>query len=373
MTGSIYDLPTPCAVVDASRVQRNCERMRARAEALGVALRPHVKTHKCVPAARLQVGGRTGPITVSTVAEARRFATAGFRDITLAVPLAPWRAEEVVELRRDLERLWLLVDHPDTLAEIERAAQQRRRRVGALLKVDCGYHRAGVDPVGEIGPSLARRVATSEWVEFGGILTHAGHAYACADLEQVRAVAESERAVMQTFAGRLRDLGVDVPLVSVGSTPTVCAAEHLDGVDEIRPGNYVFFDASQAGLGVCRPDDVAFSVLTTVVGRYPERGQLVVDAGALSLSRDPGFGDGGFGVVCSADGSVVWSDLRLDSLSQEHGVVVALRGLGPSDHPVGEKLRILPNHSCLAAALFDRYHVIADEDVLERWSPVRGW
>ena len=373
MTDSVYDLRTPCALVDVARARHNCERMRARAEALGVSLRPHVKTHKCVPAARLQVGGRTGPITVSTVAEARRFTTAGFRDITLAVPLAPWRADEVVDLRRDLDRLWLLVDHPDTVAEIDRAAQQRRRRVGVLLKVDCGYHRAGVDPLGEMGPALAERIAGSRWLEFGGILTHAGHAYSCADVAEVKAVAEQERAVMQAFAGRLRDVGVEVPVVSVGSTPTSCVAENLDGVDEIRPGNYVFFDAFQVGLGVCAPTDVAFSVLTTVVGRYPERGQLVVDAGALSLSRDPGFGDGGFGLVCSADAQMVWSDLRVDSLSQEHGVLVARDGLGPSDHPVGEKLRILPNHSCLAAALFDRYHVVTDEDVVERWSPVRGW
>jgi D-serine deaminase-like pyridoxal phosphate-dependent protein len=373
MNPSVYDLDTPSALVDADRVQRNCERMRERAANLQVVLRPHVKTHKCVPAARLQVGGRSGPITVSTFAEAGRLGPAGFRDVTLAVPLAASRADQAVQLRRDLDRLGVLLDHPDTLAELERVSQKRRVRMEVLLKVDCGYHRAGVDPGSELAVSMVRRLAGSDWLEFGGILTHAGHAYACDSAEAVRDVARQEREVMVGFADRLRSAGLDVPCVSVGSTPTACVADDLTGVDEIRPGNYTFFDAFQAGLGICDLTDVAFSVLTTVVGRYPHRDALVVDAGALALSKDAGSGRGGYGVACSADGQWIWSDLRVDSLSQEHGVLIATDGLGPSDHPVGEKLRILPNHSCLAAALHDRYHVVQDEAVVDRWSPVRGW
>lgn len=373
MNDSLYDLDTPAALVDADRVQRNCARMRGRAADLGVALRPHVKTHKCVPAARLQVGGRAGSITASTLAEVRRLGPAGFRDVTLAVPLAPSRAEQAVQLRRDLDRLGVLLDHPDTLAELERVSQQRRVRMEVLLKVDCGYHRAGVDPRGELAVSMARRLAGCDWLQFGGILTHAGHAYACSDRDAVLEVARQERDVMVALADRLRDAGLDVPCVSVGSTPTACVVDDLTGVDEIRPGNYVFFDAFQAGLGICDLTDVAFSVLTTVVGRHPGRDALVVDAGALALSKDAGTGRDGYGVACSADGQWIWTDLRVDSLSQEHGVLIASDGLGPSDHPVGEKLRILPNHSCLAAALHDRYHVVRDEAVVDRWSPVRGW
>jgi len=378
LTARTFDeLQTPCALVDLDRLESNCERMAGHVGAMGAGLRPHVKTHKCVEAARLQIRGQFGGITVSTVAEARRFARAGFRDILLAVPLAPSRADEVLELRRDCAGLAVILDHPDTLAELERCAEQRRRRIDAHLKVDCGYHRAGVDPQGELGPALARRMAASEWIGFAGVVTHAGHAYGCRSTAELAEVALQERERTVEFARRLGEAGIDVPRVSIGSTPSVVAATSLEGVDEVRPGNYAFFDAFQAGLGVCDLDDVAFSVLTSVVGRYPERDALVVDAGALALSKDAGRpradGGVGYGVAMSPDGQFVWRDLHLASLTQEHGVVQAEEGLGPSDHPVGERLRILPNHACLAAALFEQYVVVRGEQVVDRWRPARGW
>ncbi len=374
---TLDDLATPCAVVDLDRLERNSERMRDRATQLGVTLRPHVKTHKCVEAARLQVGARTGAVTVSTFAEARRFAAGGFRDLVLAVPLAPTRAEDAVELRRGVDRLAVLLDHPDSLAALADATAMRRQRVDAFLKLDCGYHRAGVAPDGDLGPALVRQMAAAEFVEFRGVLTHAGHAYACGDRAEVARVAARERDVAVAFAERLRAGGLAVPEVSVGSTPTMCVVEDLSGVTEIRPGNYAYFDAFQAALGVCSLQDVAYSVLTTVVGRYPERDALVLDAGALALSRDPGFvqggSDPGHGVLTSMDGEYTWCDLHITSLSQEHGHVEATEGLGPSDHFIGEKMRVLPNHACLSAAMFDAVHVVRNERVVERWHPVRGW
>jgi D-serine deaminase-like pyridoxal phosphate-dependent protein len=374
---NVDDLATPCAVVDLDRLERNCARMADRAGALGVTLRPHVKTHKCVEVARLQLGARSGGITVSTLAEARRFAAGGFRDIVLAVPLAPARVEDVLGLRKQLDRLAVLLDHPDALAELADCASRRRQRVGAFLKLDCGYHRAGVAPDSELGPALVRQMMAAEFVEFRGVLTHAGHAYACRDRAEVLRIAEQERAVTVAFAERLRAAGLEVPAISIGSTPTMAVVEDLAGVDEIRPGNYAYFDVFQAALGVCALHDVAFSVLTTVVGRYPERDALVVDAGALALSKDTGFARASetptYGVLTSVDGEYTWRDLALTSLSQEHGLVHATEGLGPSDHFVGEKMRVLPNHACLSAAMFDAVHVVRGERVVERWHPVRGW
>jgi len=374
--GVLADLPTPAALVDPDRLGRNCAAMTTRAAGLGVRLRPHVKTHKCVEIGRLQCGGAPGPITASTLAEVRAFANAGFGDVTWAVPLPPPRIDEALDLARGMEELHLLVDHGDAIDALEDRARRRGDRPSVWLKVDCGYHRAGVDPASEGALSLAARLFESRIVRWAGLLTHAGQAYACAHREQVARVAGVERDILRGFAARLAAQGTPAPERSVGSTPTVTAVDHLEGIHEIRPGNYAFFDAFQAAIGSCGIGDVALSVLTTVTGRYPERDALVVDAGALALSKDPGpvqvTRDCGFGVLATVDGRVD-PRLRLTTLSQEHGHVHVSGGLEPGEIPVGSRLRILPNHSCLTAALFPVLHVVDGDRVVDRWTPVRGW
>ena len=265
-------LLTPCALVDLDRLERNATDMAARCARLGVRLRPHVKTHKCVEAAKVQLGGRPGGLTVSTLAEARALAAAGFDDLTYAVPIAPARLPAVLELVRRGVRLGLLVDHPTAAAEVAAAAAAAGLRLAVWLKVDCGGRRAGVDPVRDDALGLARSLAGSPYLDLAGILTHAGHAYRCRDRAEAAAVAVEERDVMVAFADRLRAAGVPATEVSVGSTPTVTAAEDLTGVTEVRPGNYAFFDAFQVAVGSCSLEDVAFSVLVTVIGHYPARG-----------------------------------------------------------------------------------------------------
>lgn len=372
---NLSELATPFAVVDRPRVLRNAERMRVRARDLGVRLRPHVKTHKSVEIARLELGAATGPIAVSTPAEARAFAAAGFDDITYAVPIAPSRMPEAVELVCAGLRLGVLADHPGTVAGLERHAREAGVRLWVWLKVDCGYHRSGVDPTSDDAVALAARIAGSESLELAGVLTHAGHAYVCRDREEVAAVAAQERDVTVAFAERLRAAGVAVPEVSVGSTPTASVVPGLAGVTEIRPGNYAFFDAFQAAIGSCRLDDCAFTVVASVIGAFPRDGRLVIDAGALALSKDPGPVHVDprceFGVVCDLAGEPL-AGLRLASLSQEHGVVFGAPDT-VSRLRIGDRLRIVPNHSCLAAACFDRYHVVEGQAVVDEWRPVRGW
>lgn len=378
MTGSVdlHDLPTPAAVIDLARLQRNCAAMRSRTAQLGVRLRPHVKTHKCAAIARVQCGGSPGPITASTLAEVRAFAAAGFGDVTWAVPLPPARIDEALEMARELDALHLLVDHPDTLEALESRARSLGRRPSVWLKVDCGYHRAGVDPASPASLDLARRLHDSCHVRWAGLLTHAGHAYACVDRAQLLEVARAERDTVVRFAARLEAEGLAVPEVSVGSTPTLTTVDHLDGVHEARPGNYALFDAFQAAIGSCGIEDVALTVLATVIGRYPGRDAIVLDAGALALSKDPGpvqvSADCGYGLLAPLEG-LVDPRLRLHSLSQEHGLVHVDGGLRPGELPVGARLRILPNHSCLAAALFPVIYGVDGDRVTERWEPVRGW
>lgn len=374
---TLATLATPAALVDLHRVRANCRRMAARASLLGVRLRPHVKTHKTVELARLQLAGREPGITVSTLAEARFFAAAGFRDITYAVPIAPQRLAEAADLAARLGRFTLLIDHEVTAAAASACAAYRGVRLSVMLEIDCGAHRSGLDPADPATVALATQLERCRQLEFRGLLAHAGHAYACCNALEAARVAAQERDVTVGFAQLLRRSGSPVPEVSVGSTPTLSAVDHLTGVTEVRPGNYAFFDAFQAAIGSCSLGDCAFTVLATVIGCYPERRALVVDAGALALSRDPGpthvNPSCGFGVVCSAPECHPISGLTLASLSQEHGTVIAATPAAAAGHPPGTRLRIIPNHSCLAAACFDTYHVVAGKEVRDIWHPCRGW
>jgi len=370
----ISDLHTPCALVDLDRLERNASRMSARAHDLGVRLRPHVKTHKCFEAARIQTRDHFGGITVSTLAEARGFADAGFSDITYAVPVAPQKLEAVVEINSRIDRLAVLVDHMVTITAIEEAARSHAIVLPVWLKIDCGLHRAGVDPSTDHAAVLATRLDRSKLIDFRGILTHAGHAYHSTTREEAAATADEERSVSRAFVERLAKEKINIAEVSIGSTPTMAAAEHLEGIDEIRPGNYAFFDVFQTAIGSCALSDVAFSVLATVVSVFPDRQSAVIDAGALALSKDPGpthvDPDCGYGRIVAVEDQHPLPGLRLSSLSQEHGVV---EGPGTAALRPGTRLRILPNHSCLAAACFEIYHVVWGTDVIDEWRPIRGW
>lgn len=375
----LSDLATPCALVELDVLERNVARMSERMTSLGVRLRPHVKTHKCVEAARLQVRGHFGGITVSTLAEARAFAAAGFRDITYAFPVPVDRLHEIAKLSLEVDRLNLLLDSQEALRALEHfaAAQSLGFRFPVFLKVDCGDHRAGVDPSRAASLALTLEIARSPHVELAGLLTHAGHSYESCNASEIRAIAGQERDVMVAFALWVREAGVDVREVSVGSTPTMNHIDDLSGVSEARPGNYVFHDAYQAAIGSCSLEDCAMSVLATVAARYPAQDKLIVTAGALALSKDAGprhvDAECGYGVVCSADGRRRFGELRVADLSQEHGQVRAVKPIDLAQFPVGSRLRILPNHSCLAAAMFDRYFVVRGDEVLDEWKTVRGW
>jgi D-serine deaminase-like pyridoxal phosphate-dependent protein len=355
-------LTTPAFLVDRQTLQRNCDRMRVKAAASKVIFRPHVKTHKVPEIGRMQHGGEPGPITASTLAEVEHFAAAGFRDITYAVPIAPEKLERAAGIARRIERLNILIDSFEALDVIEASGFI----FDAFLKVDCGYHRAGVDPNDPASTVLARRMMSSKVLRFHGLLTHAGHSYSAKSIDDILTVAQQETAAVTKFRERL---GTNL-IRSVGSTPTASVVDRFTDCEEVRPGNYVFYDAFQATIGSCRFDDVAVSVLTTVVGSYPERNALIVDAGALALSKDlgpdhvdPHFG---YGIVCKLDLEPL--PMKIVALSQEHGKVATMQPL-----PVGTQLRIVPNHSCLTAAMYDRYHIVDDGRVVDEWRPVRGW
>ena len=368
------DLSTPCALVDLDRLERNAARMAEKARRLGVRLRPHVKTHKCVEAARIQTADTFGGITVSTLAEARAFAAGGFTDVTYAVPIAPQKIAEAADLNDEIDALNILVDHLDTVRAVEETAASRSTVLPVFLEVDCGGGRSGVDPESEVTQILARRLADSDAIDFRGLLTHAGHSYRARNRPEAFEIACEERNVMATLAAELRDLDLEFPDVSVGATPAMRAIDDLTGITEVRPGNYIFFDAFQLTIGCCEIDEIAFSVLATVISVHPEHGRAVVDAGAVTLSKDPGpihvDPEFGFGVPVALEDQHPLPGLRVASLTQEHGVV---SGPGVEALRPGTRIRIVPNHSCLSAACFERYYILRGTQVVDEWRPARGW
>ncbi len=368
----VADLPTPALLLDLDVLERNLARMAERARALGVALRPHVKTHKCLEIGRRQLAHGAAGITVATLAEAAAFAEGGFTDLTWAFPLVVGRIPEVIALARRAT-FRVVVDSDAALEALAPAARAAGVSVHAWLEVDTGHHRSGVDPAGPDALPLARRLAAEPGIVFDGLLTHAGQSYDAATRQARAAVAERERAGLVAFAAALRGAGVGVPALSVGSTPGMSAVERLDGVTEARPGNYAFHDFMQVAAGVCAPEDCAVSVLASVVSHQRGAPHAVVDAGALALSKDPGPHDPalarGLGPLLTGPaGPALDPRLAVAAVSQEHGIV---RGPDAGDVagrlPVGEKVRILPNHSCLTAALFDRYDVVRGERVVDAW------
>lgn len=356
-------IETPALLLHLDAVERNLATMAGKARGLGIALRPHIKTHKCVELGHRQVHHGALGLTVSTLDEAEVFADAGFEDILWAFPLDPGH---IPHARRVAERtrLGVVVD------DLETARALKDTGLVGWLKVDCGYHRAGVDPQSPYAVEVAKALQGAG-MRFGGIASHSGHAYKTKNRSEAAAVAEEERVVMTAFADQLRSLGMEVPAVSIGSTPAMMALERGDGVTEGRPGNYVFFDRTMVETGVCEPRDVGVTVLATVVSHQPGSKQFIVNAGALALSKDVGPTHLGLPPAMGAIRN--HAELTLVSLSQEHGVVHAPSPAAIDGRfRVGETVEIVPNHSCLTVAHFDRYHVMEGGRETASWKIERG-
>ena len=361
----MLDIETPALLLDRGVMERNLKFMADRAKRLGVALRPHIKTHKCLELGRRQLSHGAQGITVSTLFEAEAFARGGFTDLTWAFPLDQSHVPHVQRIAQTGATLRVMLD------DLETAKALAGTGLHVWLKVDCGYHRAGVDPSSRYALDVARELGAERELLFDGILSHSGHAYRTRSKDEAAQIAEQERQVMVWFAELLRKDGLPVRGISVGSTPAMVAVKDLTGVTEARPGNYIFYDRTMVLIGCCEPPEVAVSVLATVVSHQPGASHCVVDAGALSLSKD--LGPSHLGLEPTFGAVKDHPELTVASVSQEHGLI---RAAAPAaiegKFKVGQQIEIIPNHSCLTEAHFDEYVVIEGGRVMDRLHIERG-
>lgn len=373
------EVPTPAFVIDEAKLFRNLERAKAKAKSLGITLRPHLKTHKSIEIARRQMVSPEGPATVSTLAEARYFAQHGVKDLIYAVGIAPYKLPQIEAIRATGCDLKIILDNVAAALAVSAYCREHQITIPVLIEVDCDGHRSGIQP--ESGLLLDVAAALTDGATLVGVLTHAGASYDVEKLSVVRQAAVNERDGIVYAANRLREAGYDIRIVSVGSTPTMVYAEDETGVTEIRAGVYSLGDLFMMNLGVVQMDDIAGSVLATVIGHQPEKGQVIVDAGWLAMSRDRGTArqhcDFGYGLVCGVDGQPLRGcDIRMMGANQEHGIIEAVAGdrLKPEDFPVGMRLRILPNHACPTAAPYEKLLLVGDDGCVKaELDHVRGW
>lgn len=376
---NLQELETPALVLDRLRMARNIARLRDRLAPSGVTLRPHVKTNKSADVTA-SIGAPGTPITVSTLKEAGYFLEHGWRDILYAVGIVPSKLPHVAELVRRGAHLTLLLDNVEAAQALAAWCREHGLTVPVLIEIDTDGHRSGVKPEDasllDIAAALGFEDGRGAWL--AGVLTHAGDSYNCRTAEAIEALAEQERAGAVRAAERLRAAGHRAPVVSVGSTPTAHFARSLEGVTEVRAGVFVFFDLVMQGIGVCHTDDIALSVLCTVIGHQREKGWLITDAGWMAMSRDRGTAkqpvDQGYGLVCGLDGQPLPELLMIDA-NQEHGIVRHRTDPAATPMlPIGTLLRVLPNHACATAAQHDGYEVVAGGTAVEaRWPRFGGW
>jgi len=374
----IADLDTPRLLLDRERLERNALAMRERCARLGVRLRPHLKTAKSLDVARIAAGGERLGVTVSTLREAEHFARAGARDILYATAIAPNKLARAAALQQETGcDLLLVTDSIETVRRAGAFASGAGVELSFLIEVDCGEHRSGLPPADPAVVEVARAIHAAPALRLRGIMTHAGHSYGTDDSGSVTLLAAAERDAAVSAADAVRAAGLPCETVSVGSTPTVLLADHLTGVTEVRAGVYMFWDLAQLSRGMCRQDEIAVSVLASVIGHNRAGRSLVLDAGALALSKDLGANrylpDAGFGYVCDPVTLERLGSLSVGAVHQEHGTVTLDDEAWFSRLPVGSLVRVLPNHACLTCAAYDAYDVVRGDAVVDRWARVNGW
>lgn len=372
-------------------MQRNIARLSAHIGNLQCTLRPHVKTHKSIEVTQAIIdAGNVKGITVSTLKEADYFFKHGMDDILYAVGITPNKIAHVAQLIQQGCDLTVVIDNEDMLSLIFEKMVQHNCVFKVIIELDTDGHRSGLNPHSDALLSIAKHINDSAHTKFEGVMTHAGESYACFTEKAKQDMAAQERDLTLHAVKRLFEEGIHCNTVSIGSTPTAFAVDQLDGITEVRAGVYVFFDLVMAGLGVCDVDDIAMSVLGTVIGHQKDKGWIITDAGWMAMSRDRGTADHvqdyGYGLV--APSSSHNTRYIMSGANQEHGIITAASNTSPEGQsepqskstdgifthfPPAKAVEILPNHACATAAQYDHYYVVENGVAVDKWHSVAGW
>jgi D-serine deaminase-like pyridoxal phosphate-dependent protein len=362
-----FEVTSPTLLLDKQRVLKNIEKMAGKAKASGARFRPHFKTHQSAEIGNWFRDFGVEAITVSSLDMAKYFADHGWTDITVAFVVNLPEIDKINHLAGRIN-LNLLVDSEQVLSDLDKKLEHP---VGIWIEVDTGYHRTGVawDDFDTIR-ALAQKSKDSPRLDFKGLLTHAGHAYKAANVSEIQKIHVDTLLRMAVGKEHLEMSGIDTCEISVGDTPTCSLVDDFAGVDEIRPGNFVFYDLMQEKLQTCSGDQIAVAVACPVVGKYKDRNQIVVYGGAVHLSLASILDKSGppiFGYLTSLqDGTFgpIDRSAPVISLSQEHGIV-EVDGIAVRKITIADLLLVFPVHSCLTCDHHDEYRTLTG-DVIPR-------
>jgi len=360
----IHDLPTPQVLIDHARLVRNLDAAQKLAAAAGMSLRPHAKTHKSPLVATWQIERGAVGICCAKVGEAEVFAAAGINNIRLPYPVNPVNASRVLALM-DRADISIIVDHIDVARGWSDAMQRAGRTLDVLIKVDVGFHRCGIDP-NDDAPRFVQAIASMPCLRLRGLLSHAGHGYHAASEQELCEVAQCEAETLTSLRDKTKASGIPLDEISVGATPTLRFSARQRGLTELRPGNYVYFDRTQVALGAASLDDCALTVAATVVSKHP--GRIILDCGSKTLTNDQARGISpapGFGAVLAGDGESprrIDESLSIERLSEEHATV---RVTGQTSLEPGDRVRVVPNHSCVVSNLVDAVRLVEGDRVID--------
>ncbi|MEL7020630.1 MAG: alanine racemase [Bacteroidota bacterium] len=366
---SIVNLSTPTVLVDRQILSYNIIRLQRRADQFNVEVRPHVKTHKSVSIAKMQMENGAQGITVAKASEALVFIDAGIPSVTVAYPIIDGqKADLLFKLASEkFCELRLTIDSIEGFEVLRKAAQKFQKTVTVYIEIDTGLRRCGLNPNDPLIVDLAHRIQAQTFLIFKGICSHAGHSYAAIDRQQVKRIAEEELQQLRLAKRMLRLNSIDrIDVIAVGATPTVLAVDSFAGVNEIRPGNYVFMDRTPLRLDLIKKKRISLTVLATVISVNEH--YYIIDAGSKILSSDRGahgvLGMEGYGLVYPLQNyRVKKKKMLLTQLSEEHGFVRRRTGV---ELKIGDKVRLIPNHACAVMNLVDEFYIVQGADVIER-------
>ncbi|MDG5786106.1 alanine racemase [Evansella sp. AB-P1] len=357
----VYSIETPALILTESKMINNIQRMLSVKEKYNVNVRPHFKTHKSIKIAKEQLKQGASGITVATATEAELLLENGVEDILVAFPLSD--KKKIFRLLKwvPTAKVIFTIDSMDQALIIHEAAEELHKKAEVWIKVNCGLNRCGVEPGLEVY-ELAKETIDKTDLQLTGLYTHAGHSYGATRSQHIDEIAKFEAESIVQSAKICEERGISIRHRSVGSTPTFEKAAQYEGITEVRPGNAVFFDGIQVGLGVAQLEEVALTVLATVVSIKKDR--CIIDAGSKALTTEKGAHGNesikGFGQL------LIDKPLYVSRVSEEHGVIEVTGDQIGNQISLNEKVNIIPNHACPVVNLFDYYYVMKEDGTIER-------